>query len=150
MRFPYQSYPVRGIGAAHVVAVHRPSIPIRVIGPAGEAVAYGLVDTGADETLFPDRFLGPLGVVVRPGDHATIVANDGGVVLVRYGMVDLELRRRDVAYRWSARVAFYSGTRALLGHAGCLEYFTATFNGQRRYVSMTPNGTATVPMMPLP
>jgi len=150
MRFPYQAYPVRGVGAAHVAVVYRPTVPIRVIGPAGDGLAYGLVDTGADETLLPDRFLGPLGVDTRPGDHATIVAIDGGAVPVRYGAVDLELRRRGAVYRWTARVAFYAGTRAILGHAGCLSHFTATFNGQRRHVTLTPNGTAPAPTIPTP
>ena len=150
MRFPYQAYPVRGVGAAHVAVVHRPTIPIRVIGRAGDGLAYGLVDTGADETLLPDQFIGPLGVVIRPGDHATIVAIGGGAVPVRYGDVDLDLRQRGEEFRWAARVAFHPGTRAILGHAGFLEYFTATFNGRRRHVTLTPNGAAPDPTIPNP
>lgn len=53
MRFPYQGYPVRGIGAAYQTLVYRPTVPIRILGPGGEAVAYGLLDTGADDTLLP-------------------------------------------------------------------------------------------------
>src|SRR4051812_4962578 len=87
------------------------------------------------------RFLGPLGTIVHPGDQATITAFDGGAVVVRYGTVDLELRRRGAAlFRWSARVAFHGGNRTLLGHAGLLDCFTATFNGRRRHVTLTPNG----------
>jgi hypothetical protein len=148
MRFPYQAYPVRGIGAAHIAVVYRPMVPIRVIGPAGEGFAYGLADSGADETMLPDNFIEPLGVIVRPGDHANIVAIDGGSVPVRYGMVDLELRRHGVLYHWSARVAFHAGARSILGHAGFLDHFTATFNGRRRHVTLTPNGTAPAPTMP--
>jgi hypothetical protein len=148
MRFPYQAYPVTGIGAAHVAVVYRPTKPIRAIGPTGDALAYGLVDTGADDTMLPDRFIGPLGVVIRPGDHAIIVALDGGFVAVRYGTVDLELRRRGVVYRWSARVAFHPVARAILGQAGFLEHLTSTFNGRRRHVTLTPKGTAPAPSMP--
>jgi hypothetical protein len=148
MRFPYQSYPVRGV-AAHLALVHRPALPIRVIGPAGDALAFGLVDTGADDVLLPDRFIEPLGVAIHP-EHVTIGAFGGGAVSVRFGTVDLELRRRGAVLRWSARVAFHAGGRALLGHAGFLEHFTATFNGRRRHVTLTPNGTAPPPTMPLP
>jgi hypothetical protein len=123
MRFPYQAYPVRGIGKSHVAVVYRPVIPVwvrlmprdrysgassvqarllggtgfqpvrygavrhglearatqttppekgherRVIGPAGDA--FGLIDTGADDTMLPDRFLAPLGVATGAGDPDT-------------------------------------------------------------------------------
>src|SRR5215216_3210698 len=97
MRFAYQSYAVRGIGATRYALVHRPIIPIRVIGPNGTDDLLGLADTGADDTLLPDYLIGPLGVVIAPGDQAVIVGIDGGTSLVRYGTVDLELP----GYRWS-------------------------------------------------
>jgi hypothetical protein len=150
MRFPYQAYPVQGIGAAHIALVYRPAVPIRVVGPSGDGFAFGLADTGADETMFTDRFIGPLGVVIRPGDHATITTLDGGAVPVRYGTVDLELSRRGVVRRWSARIAFHAGGKAILGHAGFLQYFTATFNGQHQYVTLRPNGSAPSPTMSFP
>jgi hypothetical protein len=149
MRFPYQAYPVGGIGGAHIALVHRPAIPVRVIGLVGEGLAYGLVDTGADETMLPDRFIAPLGVKILPDDQATIVALGGGAVPVRFGLVDLELRRLGVLWRWSARVAFHAGTKSILGHAGFLNHFTATFNGRRRHVTLRPNDTAPAPTMPI-
>src|SRR4051794_25324889 len=104
MRFPYQSYLVRGIGTTRYAMVHRPVIPVRVIGPDGDDNLMGLVGTGADDTLLPDYRLGLLGVTIVPGDQAVIVGIDGGTVLVRYGTVDLELP----GYRWSARVGFHA------------------------------------------
>src|SRR5689334_6895786 len=109
MRFPYQIYPVLGLGAAPLVLLHRPTVPIRILGPGGDALVYGLVDTGADDVILPDRLLGPLGVDIRPGDHATITALGGGAVPIRYGAVDFELARPGVTYRWSARAGFYAG-----------------------------------------
>ncbi|QDV32267.1 pepsin/retropepsin-like aspartic protease family protein [Tautonia plasticadhaerens] len=149
MRFPYQGYPVRGPDGAHLTLLYRPVIPVRIIGPAGDALAYGLVDTGADDTLIPDRFLGPLGVRVASGGGATI-GSVGGAVPVRYGTVDLELRRRGRSHCWSALVGFYAGNRVILGHTGFLEYVTASFNGQRRSLTLTPNGTAPPPTMSSP
>jgi len=66
MRFPYNAYPVQGIGAAHIAMVYRPTIPIRIIGPIADGLVYGLADTGADETLMPDRLVGLLGAVRVP------------------------------------------------------------------------------------
>jgi hypothetical protein len=37
MRFPYQSYPVRGAGTTRSVLVHRPVFSVHVIGPKGDA-----------------------------------------------------------------------------------------------------------------
>lgn len=73
MRFTYESYPVRGIGRSRTVLVHRPIVPIRVIGQAGDDRLLGLADTGADDTLLPDYLLESLGIKVVPGDQAVIV-----------------------------------------------------------------------------
>ncbi len=71
---------------------------------------------------------------------------EGSAALVRYGWVDLELP----GYRWSAKVGFHPSYKVLLGNSGFLHHFTASFNGQRRYVNLTPNGTALGPTMGLP
>lgn len=144
MRFVYQAYLVRGIGTNRFATVHRPMIQVRVIGPNGDDKLLGLADTGADDTLLPDYLIGPLGVVVAPGDQAVIVSIDGGTSVVRYGTVDLELP----GYRWSARIGFHANFHTILGHVGFLDHFTATFNGHRRYVNLTPNGSAPAGRMP--
>jgi hypothetical protein len=51
----------------------------------------------------------------------------GETVPVRYERLDLLLRLRGTARRWSALVGFYAGYRVILGHTGLLEYVTATF-----------------------
>src|SRR4051812_29988541 len=91
VRFAYHSHVVRGVGTARYALIHRPMLPIRVIGPSGDETLLGLADTGADDTLLPDFLIGPLGVAIIPGDHAAIVGINGGTTIVRYGMVDLEL-----------------------------------------------------------
>ena len=120
------------------------------VGPAGDALVYALVDTGADEVILPDRLIGRLGAALRPGDHATITALGGGAVPVRYETVDLEISRPGVAGRWSARVGYHAGGKAILGLIGLLDHFTATFNGARRQLTLTPKGTAPAPTMTTP
>lgn len=138
MRFLYHPYPVRGTGSSRYKIVHRPTILVRVVGASGGDEIMGLVDTGADDTLLPDFLIKPLGVTIDPADKAIVVGIDGGTFVVRYGELDLELP----GYGWSARVGFHASFNAVLGHAGFLEYFTATFNGRRCYLNLTPNGTA--------
>ena len=146
MRFPYQSYPVRGLEGEPATWVDRPTIPIRLIGSIGEFLSFGLVDTGADQTMLPDRYIEPLGVTIRPGDRANITALGGEALSVRFGLIDLQLGRRGVVHRRSARVGFYAGNKVILGHAGFLDDFTATFNGRKNYLTLTPNGTAPTSM----
>jgi Aspartyl protease len=123
-------------------------IPIRVIGPAGDDDLRALVDTGSDDTLLPDSLIGLLGVALRPGDQAVIVGIEGSTTVVRYGTVDLEIPGAGGGYRWSARVGFHASFRVVLGHIGFLEYFTASFNGRTRQLTLTPNGTAPAPTIP--
>jgi hypothetical protein len=141
MRFPYQGYPVRGIGTTYQTLVYRPSVPIRIFGPGGEVLAYGLLDTGSDDTLLPDYLLGPLGLVVPSGARAAIMGIGGGIVTADFVTVDLELRKGKSVYRWAASVGFYNGPKAILGQVGVLEHFLASFNHRQRYATLQPNGT---------
>ena len=148
IRFPYQSFPVKGTRGAKYDIVYRPMIPIRAMGPAGDDDLRALVDTGADDTLLPASLIDLLGVALRPGDQAVIVGIEGSTTVVRYGTVDLEIPEAGGGYRWSARVGFHASFRVVLGHIGFLEYFTASFNGRTRQLTLTPNGTAPAPMIP--
>jgi hypothetical protein len=145
MKFPYQGYPVRGIGTTYQTLVYRPTVPIRILGPGGEALAYGLLDTGADDTLLPDYLLGPLGLVVEAGARATIAGVGGGIVTANFATVDLELRKGKSVYRWAATVGFYNGPNAILGQFGVLEHFLASFNHRQRYATLQPNGVLPAP-----
>lgn len=145
IRYPYQSYPIRGAGMPRHVIVHRPVIPLRIVGTSGHLEFRGLVDTGADDTLFPEAVIDQLGIAIPPGDRAVIVGIEGSTTVVRYGTVDLMLPGPGGGYRWSARVGFHAGFRIVLGHVGFLEYFTATFNGRSRQLTLTPNGSAPAP-----
>ena len=148
IRFPYQAYPVRGTGSTRHEIVHRPVIPVRITGITGHHDLRGLVDTGANDTVLPDAILEFIGVTFRPGDRAVIVGIEGSTTVVRYGTVDLEIPGAGGGYRWSARVGFHAGFRAVLGHKGFLEYFTASFNGRSRQLTLTPNGTAPASTIP--
>ena len=142
IRFPYKSFPVRGTRSGSYDTLYRPIIPIRVFGPAGRDSDLGWVDTGADDTLLPDKLIGLLGISLDPADHSIIVGIAGSMMVVRYGIVDLEIPGAGGGYRWSAWVGFHAGPKIVLGHNGFLEYFTASFNGRSRHLTLTPNGKA--------
>lgn len=144
IRIPYESFLVRGTGGKALEVIYRPMIKVRAHGSTGAKEMSGLVDTGADDTLLPDAFAGILGLVLDPKDHAIITGLGGGLTVVRYGTVNLEIPGAGGGYRWSARVGFHASPKIVLGHGGFLEYFTASFNGRNRHVTLTPNGLAKV------
>jgi hypothetical protein len=148
IRFPYRSFPVRGRRSGIVEVVYRPIIPFRVIGPAGGEDEAAWVDTGADDTLLPAFLIDRLGVTFAPSDHSIIEGIEGSMSVVRYGTVDLEILGSGGGYRWSARVGFHAGHKIVFGHNGFLEYFTASFNGRTRHLTLTPNGNAPSPTHP--
>jgi hypothetical protein len=119
---------------------YRPYVPIRVIDPRGSTRLDGLLDTGADETILPRSIAGPLGIGLDDGARGRFRGVGGQVVTVVYGSVELELATQSRRLRWPVTVAFLDGAHgAILGHAGFLEYFTASFNGERRHVTLRPN-----------
>jgi hypothetical protein len=142
IRIPYKSFTVQATRSGSTDTIYRPMILLRVFGPDGDDVDYGLVDTGADDTLFPNRMIARLGVVFNSSDYATIAGIDDSVTIVRYATVDLELLGAGGGYRFSSRVGFHAGHKIALGHNGFLEYFAASFNGRNRHLTLTPNGTA--------
>jgi hypothetical protein len=148
IRFPYKPLLVHGTRAGTYATVFRPMIPIHLFGPAGRHELTGMVDTGADDTLIPERFIGRLGVVILPGDYAATGGIEGSMALVRYGTIDLAIPGAGGDYRWSAKVGFHAGEKVVLGHGGFLEYFTANFNGRGRHLTLTPNGNARPSIFP--
>ncbi len=143
MRFPYRPFEVIPTPAQPgVPIIYRPLIPVRVIGSTGDLTLLGLLDTGADETLLPGFIVPHIGVHIDPESRAQFRGVGGQLVTVSYGRADLEVRTRQRSYRWSATLAFLeASTMPILGHAGFLQYFTATFNGPRRRVTLTANDT---------
>lgn len=138
MRFRYRSRQVDPLpGEVGPQFVYEPVVVVRVVGPRGAWLIPGLVDTGGGESLIPYRLLDPLGLPV--GDRFNLASVTGGVFSARVGVVDLELARDGTI---SQSVGFTTTrTRAIWGHAGFLNHFTATFDGRRKSVRLDPSDT---------
>ncbi len=141
MRFPYRQFTLPGTFPKTTALVFRPLVPVRVFGPAGQEDILGLADTGADETLLPDYLIALLGVThLSP---PVSVVGIGGVILARFGTIDLEIRDSQKSFRWSSYVGFRGGLQQpLLGMKGFLRGFNARFYGKGRLLDLIPNGTA--------
>lgn len=129
-------------GRTEASTIYRPFVPIRVAGTAGSLALYALLDTGADETVLPGHLIPQIGVQIDTGTTARFRGVGGHLVTVSFGRIELAIGQGARAHRWPVTAAFLEGSGlAILGHAGFLQYFTATFNGRRRHVTLSANGS---------
>jgi len=147
VRFPYRRYHVQETSARpQLVTIYRPVIPVRVLGPRGDAFIFGLLDSGADTTVLPGFLVDRIGVDLEP-QTGRFRGVGGQVVTVSFGTVDLELHQGNESYRWPARVGFLDvRTVAVLGRAALLEYFDVTFLGADNAVTLERN-TSPLPQL---
>jgi hypothetical protein len=144
MRFPYRvgktTQPVWTLAGR--MSRPRPIIDLTVLGPKGPYVTTELLDTGADDTIFPDPVAAAIGLDLVGAPQGTAVAVGGQVSTVSWAEVELLLMRGGETRQWKARVGFTATPRpyALLGFAGFLQFFTATFHGDQEAVDLVVNG----------
>jgi predicted aspartyl protease len=143
LRYRYQPFhtqqPLWQLGGKSVRV--RPILTVTVISPTGTGVTDGLLDTGADDTVFSVNLAAKLGIDLSTAPHG--VASGVGLVAatVRFAEVKLRITDGREQREWTARVGFTTAPlkRPLLGIAGFLEFFNATFFGDREEVELTVN-----------
>ncbi len=121
----------------------RPLVRVLIIGPGtGRYKKFdkALVDSGADDTLFPigtDRILG---VRLRP-ETGHGHRWRGNWCPLRFGDVELELTDDLSFMRWPAIVGFSPAPMPypFLGHCGCIQFLDAKFLDSDRVVEFEPN-----------
>jgi hypothetical protein len=144
MRFPYSLNIARSIATGEEIVVMRPEVPIRIHAPGGVAELLALVDTGADNSIFPLSIAKALGVATTPGKGPSVTAFGGQEIALSFAQIVLELWQEGASVRWPSRVYFAdfpddSEKTVILGHEGFLDYFTATFEGEACEFTLEPN-----------
>ena len=139
MKLPFTPYQVRLVQAEPLVTVLRPTTYVFLHGPLGTVRLNALVDCGADQTLFPMQFADALGITLDRERAGTIKGVSGSPITVYPAGVEIELTNLKDSYRWSATVRFAPGNNILLGHLGCLEFFTVTLDHYGRVFELIPN-----------
>ena len=91
--------------------------------------------------VLPFAWARTLNVVSIGGDYR--LRWRGSAYTLRFGETTLELGTDEAWCRWRAIVGFSTAPIpfALLGQAGCLQYFDVTFRGADRIVDFEPNDT---------
>jgi len=144
LRFPYKLVQMgRSIPSLGGRTVRpRPRVLVHLAGPLASTSRYALLDTGADDTIFPDTVAALLGVDL---DQAPIGSARGvgtGAIGIKYAAISMRLHDGLHTCEWPAIVGFTSAqiNFPLLGFAGCLQFFIATFHGDREEVELAVNG----------
>ncbi|MGL4552639.1 MAG: aspartyl protease family protein, partial [Gemmataceae bacterium] len=114
----------------------RPLTDVTLIGPGGTGFARGLLDTGADDTVFPEALAALIGIDLTSCPAGVSRGVGGAGIPVRFAPVTIRLTDGLEHREWTA-VAGFSAARtvnSLLGFAGFLQFFTATFHGDDEVV----------------
>lgn len=143
LRFRYRAVrtgqPIPSLGGGTQRA--RCIVDVGVAGAAGTRVTDALLDSGADDCVFPDALAGVLGIDLTSAPTRTLVGLNGPPTVLRYAPVRLLLSDGLEHREWPAVVGFTSAPLAIptLGYAGCLRFFTATFFGDQDVVELQIN-----------
>jgi hypothetical protein len=143
LRFPYKlvqmGRPIPSLGGRTVRP--RSRVLVHLAGPVASTSRYALLDTGADDTIFPDTVAALLGVDLDQAPIGSARGISTGSINIKYATVSMRLHDGHHGCEWPAMVGFTSGqiNVPLLGFAGCLQFFTATFHGDREEVELAVN-----------
>lgn len=143
LRFPYKLLPTKKpvTSLDGRLVRPRPLIVVTVIGPTESTTQTAHLDPGSDDCVFPDYLAAKIGVDLdtAPIGEASGVGQEA--VPLRYARVTLRVASGDELLEWPAWVAFAALPlkRPLLGFAGFLQFFTATFHGDTEEAELTVN-----------
>jgi hypothetical protein len=114
---------------------------ISIINPVSTALTRARVDTGSDDTVFPEPLPQRIGIDLTNAPTSQFTGVGPSPVPVRYAEVSLRLAGNGELHEWAGRVGFTATPMRwpLLGYAGFLEFFTATFHGDLEELELATN-----------
>ena len=141
MNFPYQPVFAQSPETGESQVIHRPEIPVMVMGRTDAAWIVGLVDTGSDNTILPRSIPDDLGIALTTVSGPQAKAFDGQELPLLVGDARLCIQVEQETFHGKSRLLFYDFPRTedetvILGHAGFLDHFTATFDGKRKTLEL--------------
>ena len=120
---------------------HYPLVPVFLSGPNAGWTRDCLLDSGADDSLFPETAALALGIDLTGAPTASARQAGGAVISYRYAAVNLRISDGNDSCDWGAVVGFtnYPLRWPFLGQTGFLSFFDLTLFGTRREIVLTPN-----------
>lgn len=145
MKWSYSEFEVDSSRICPAGVVYRPIAHVGIAGSNGSVYLRALIDTGADHTLVPYSVADQVGAKLFDDESNSVEGISGHEVIVVPGEIELELIDDVETVKWTTVIGFAQFAApedecSVLGHAGCLEYFLATFDGVNRSVELTLRG----------
>jgi hypothetical protein len=146
LKFPYLAVttkrPIPSLGGRQIR--HRPVVAVMLAGTATPQLRDGLLDSGADDTVFSEAVAAALGVDLSHGEQRSIsLAGRPQPLICRYAALHLRISDGIETFEWPATIGFIAARLhyALLGQAGFLQFFSADFDGEAHFVTLTANSS---------
>jgi len=119
----------------------RALIGVTLIGPSGTTIETAHLDPASDDCVFPTILATKLGFDLSNAPEGTAAGVGQVPATLHYVQATLRIANGSELCEWRAWIAFTEAplNRPLLGFAGFLQYFTATFHGDREEVELTVN-----------
>jgi hypothetical protein len=119
----------------------RPIISVGLIGPSNSFPCDAQIDSGSDETFFPEFFATMIGLDLTNAPTESFKGQGGGRLTARFAYINLRISDGIEFREWPAWVGFVSTnlSRPVLGFGGFLQFFDATFRGADEAVELRVN-----------
>lgn len=112
MKFRYRSIISLDFEQGTPFLLMRPEIPVTVIGSRGSVTYSALVDTGADNVVFPRSVADELGIELHPSERCQATGFGGGTVSLLSGQATLEIGDAQERLAFSSMIANRSKTKS--------------------------------------
>ncbi len=124
---------------------YRPVMDVGLTAFQGNRFLKSLLDTGSDETVFPEGIAIRIGIDLTGAEERQIdLVGRPTRIRCRYAAVQLQISDgRHQIYNWAATVGFVATSLrySLLGHGGFLQFFDTEFRGATHEVVLIPNSS---------
>ena len=137
LQFPYVRFPALDPFTKRQSSVYRPVIPITLHSGKRALTCRGLIDSGADECIFPGEVATSLRLNLTKGKPRIFIGVGGSTIgYLHWTTVEVErmLLRCPIYYsdEWN-HIRF-----GLLGHAGFLARFKVLLDYRAKQITLTP------------
>jgi hypothetical protein len=113
---------------------------VSVVGPISASPVVARVDSGSDDTLFPESVASAIGISLINAPTEVHRSQSQGNLVARFARVNLRMTDGVEFRDWPAWVGFVRALRRpVLGFGGCLQFFTTTFFGDAEIVDFQVN-----------
>ncbi|OGE64761.1 hypothetical protein A3I48_00015 [Candidatus Daviesbacteria bacterium RIFCSPLOWO2_02_FULL_36_7] len=135
MKFPYLKLPSRN---PKLKWISRPYIPIRLIGSNGIWEGYGLIDSGADRSLFNTQIAEKIGLNLNEVATEDFSGIEGGGIEAKLHKLRLQVIGMDNDIEIVAGFVESSGVAVILGQDGFFDAFRIKFERDHGTFEITP------------